>query len=296
MLLLEGHTSPVYALAFSPDGRHLASGTKDGSIWIWDESLARSEYATPGSTDNEQVNSLDWGPQADLLAASGGFGYVVGPPSVGGPTYSAQGTPATAARFLSPSLLVVGFGKRNKPEPGDLELWDVRRDKRREPSFDSPHGVRAVAVHPPTRRVAWSEWGGSQSGPRLTVWDITSPDQTRLNLSHNCPSLAFHPDGDRLAAASEWGVKVFDLTRKQERLALKGHKGTVSGIAYSPDGRALATGSWDGTVRLWDPETGTERACYQWPVGKVYALAYSPDGLRLAAAGEKGTIAMWDVD
>jgi WD40 repeat protein len=175
-------------------------------------------------------------------------------------------------------------------------LWDFTADKRREPSFTAPHGVRAVAVHPPTRRVAWSEWGGSQSGPRITVWDIVSPDQARFNLSHNCGSLSFHPDGDRLAAAVEWGVRVFDLARKQERLALKGHKGAVSGVAYSPDGRTLATGSWDGTVCLWDSETGGRRACYQWPTGKVFALAYSPDGLRLAAAGEKGTIAMWDVD
>ncbi|HET6572890.1 MAG TPA: hypothetical protein VFG68_04755 [Fimbriiglobus sp.] len=212
------------------------------------------------------------------------------------PKLWATSSSVTAARYLRKSLLVVGFGERAKPNPGELELWDTAADKCRKPRFDSPHGVRAVAVHPYNQRVAWSEWGGSQSGPRITVWDIVSPDQTRFHLSHNCPSLAFHPDGDRLAAAIGWGVRVFDLTRKQERLALKGHKGTVSGVAYSPDGRTLATGSWDGTVRLWDPETGVERACYQWPTGKVFALAYSPDGLRLTAAGEKGTIAMWDVD
>lgn len=294
MLLLEGHSSPVYALAFSPDGRHLASGTKDGGVLLWDGGY--DPRPVREASHGDTVNAIAFDPSGDRLAIADERGWTVWrvAPDVRVTLRSADSdrlNGAMAAKFLTEDMLVIGVGHRAKPEPGRLELWDLAMGRSREPAFTAPQGVRAVAVYPELRRVAWSEWGR-----RINVWDIVSPDQTRFNLSHNCPSLSFHPDGDRLAAAAEWGVKVFDLARKQERLALKGHKGTVSDVAYSPDGRTLATGSWDSTVRLWDPETGAERACYQWPTGKVFALAYSPDGLRLATAGEKGTIAVWDVD
>lgn len=300
MLLLEGPTTAVYALAFSPDGGALAAGSRDGAVWAWDDGHDARQLRAGAEGTHGPTNGLDFTPDGTgvvYATAQGWAGVRVrpdGPFELFGPP---RGDGATAVRHLTPDLIAVGYGQRSKPEPGRFELWDWRAGRRREPRFTAPHGVRAVAVHPPTRLVAWTEWGGlAHHGPRLNVWDITRAEPTRFNLSHTAPAVALHPDGSTVAAASEWGFKLFDLTTKRERAAVRGHKGTVSGVAFSPDGRHLATGSWDGTVKLWDAATGAPRGSFQWPVGKVFALAYSPDGLRLAAAGDRGGVVLWDTE
>lgn len=300
MLALEGHTAPVYALAFSPNGRFLASGDKNSTIRLWDESLTGEEIQTIPAVGDElppPVNALCWDSSSTQLAVATANGALVLDLRPDGTRVftPVAGLGATAVQFLAGNLLAVGFGNRAKEEPGQLELWDIFLKKRREPTFRAFYGVRAVAAHPRTQRVAWSEWGGrNHVGPRMFVWDITRPDPHRFNLPNKATSLAFHPEGHLLAAAMEWEVRTYDLTRKQERSRLRGHKGTVSCITASPDGRMIASGSWDGTVRLWDWITGTETACFEWPIGRVFALAHSADGLRLAAGGDEGRIMLWD--
>lgn len=300
MLALEGHTAPVYALAFSPNGRFLASGDKNGTLQIWDESLASKKlfFATDGRDAPTPVNALCWDSSSSQLAVAMGNGSaVLDLRPDGSHVFTWEHlTGATAVQFLTGNLLAVGVGDRGKPEPGQLELWDIFFKKRREPTHSAMNGVRAVAAHPPSQRVAWAEWGGVRHpGPRMFVWDITKQDKHRYGLPHKAVSLAFHPDGHLLAAAIDREVRIFDLARKQERFRMRGHKGIVSCVAASPDGRSIASGSWDDTVRVWDWTTGTETACFQWSIGKVSALAYSADGLRLAAAGDEGRIMMWDM-
>jgi WD40 repeat protein len=159
------------------------------------------------------------------------------------------------------------------------------------PVFSEPKGVRAVAVHPPSRVVAWAT--GHQ---KLTIWNPRGQDPISIPLKHTSPTIAFHPEGTLIAVAQEWGAKLFDIAKRHEVKAFTGHKGRVTCLAFRPDGRVLATGSWDKTVRLWDVATGQAITSLTAPLGRVMTLAYSPDGLRLAAAGDAGNVALWDAD
>ncbi len=108
-------------------------------------------------------------------------------------------------------------------------------------------------------------------------------------------SVAFSPDGQRLASASaDQTVKIWDSTTGKELFALKGHAGGVSSVAFSPDGQRLASASSDQTVKIWDSATGKELFALKGHAGFVHDVAFSPDGQRLASASNDQTVRIWD--
>lgn len=291
MMFLEGPKATISGIAFSPDGALLGIGTKDGKVAVANTHAGDVRTLCFGNT---VIFTVVFDPTGTHILY-GDSEWWSGLHVCGEVDRAIKGPKARTATaglaFLNDQTLVIGYGDRVKAQPGQIELFNIRTGRRLEPFFREPAGVRAVAVHSASHHVAWAN--GSN---RVSIWNTLTLEPRHVGLTHTSSSLAFHPDGESLAVALEWGAKIYDVKERTERAALKGHAGRVTSIAYSPDGRTLATASWDQSVRFWDAASGSLRATFEWGIGRVQALAFAPDGLRLAAGGENGMIAMWDVD
>ena len=115
-----------------------------------------------------------------------------------------------------------------------------------------------------------------------TQWGLPDGATARLGKGW-INEIAYSPDGTRLAVASSIGIWLYDTATGQEVALLTGHEWAVRSVAFSPDGRTLASGSWDSTIRLWDVVTGAHQRTLTGHTGSVRSVAFSPDGRTLAS-------------
>jgi WD40 repeat protein len=290
---LTGHSGLVVALAYSPDGRTLASASADGTARLWD--LAAGKLTATLQSPAARAHCVAFAPDGLTLAVGFGepFGLVqvwtVHPPRR---ELSWAAHPRTARGVaFHPLASIVATGGDGDP----VQLWDVGAGK----VTPLPKAVvttgdvpaAAITFSPSGKRVA----GVAMRPAVLRIWDgeYCRPYRSSRAVADWGYSIAFSPDGDRVVAGLEKTVALWDPGDYRPPTIWPAHAGAVLGVAFTPDGQTLLTGGADGLVKLWDP-AGRLRHTFDWKVGDVGAVAFAPDGLTAAAGGD-GTILVWDV-
>jgi eukaryotic-like serine/threonine-protein kinase len=191
-----------------------------------------------------------------------------------------------------------------------VKLWDTATGREMLTLNGHTEWVTSVAFGPDGKLLA-----SASSDKTVKLWDTTTGNEIRTLNGHAewVTSVAFSPDGKRLAAASsdayadivsrpqrfsppssDQAVKLWDTSTGHEALTLKEPTGWVQNIAFSPDGKRLASASADKTVKLWNLVTGERMCTLKGHTDSVLSVAFSSDGKRLASASRDKTIKLWD--
>lgn len=287
--------------AWSPDGSRLAQ-VDGGSVVIWDVDTW-NERARQLVTDQPRLGGVGY-PVIENIAWSRCGRYIFAPASGGifvvldGETGAFTHVRRQSPSFFSGDTDVSSDGRWIVATHGSrIEVLDGNHALVQQ--FESPHGssVEAAAFSPDGRWLATTHWptGTQEPGANgATVWDWRSQEVVAFlpGLANN---LSWSPDGDGLAVSLDGRTIMWDVARDAVIHELVGHRGWVQDVTHSPDGTIIATGGWDGDVRLWDAATGTQTAHFTGDVG-VHRLRFHPNRPWLAIGRFAGTVHVWTLD
>jgi eukaryotic-like serine/threonine-protein kinase len=303
------HWAAVLCVAIAPNGSAVASGSIDREVKLRDGRTLQPRPNLPPMKHTGAINTVAFSPDSRMMASGSGDHYARGQPAEVKLWDVETGAQCTAPLIHPDQVLSLCFTPDGKTlitgcSDGVLRFWNLTT-LRTAPEL--------LPGHPRTEAwsVAFSRDGktlvSSGDDHAVRLWDAAGKPGPVLQGHGSLVScVAFSPDGTRIASGS-YGrgekprtdftqtVKLWDADTGQLLRTFPGHKGDVRCIAFSPDGKILATGSRDHSIRLWNPETGEVLAILGGHDNDVVAVAFSPDGKTLASASNDETVLLWDV-
>jgi WD40 repeat protein/DNA-binding SARP family transcriptional activator len=293
---LHGLTGDLWTVEWSPGGERLVTG---GGMRprIWD--LPAPSLRLVGHTDQDGLVDAEWSPDGALIVTAGRNGTVrVWDAHTGEQIQTFSGHLTGEDR--QQRAWYVGWspsGDRIASTGSDsvVRVWDART------------GEELLAYTEHTGTDTWyAEW--SPDGTRIVssgtdgcsrVWNVRTGERI-ATFCNGCVghSSVWSPDGTRILSGclfgSLEGAYVWDAATGQPLVHFAKHTDGIAGPGWSPDGKRIATGSWDNTVRIWDAETGEELLVFTGHADSVFDARWSPDGSRILSGDESGMVRIWD--
>jgi WD40 repeat protein len=329
---LEGHTDSVNALALSPDGRQIVSGSSDKTLKVWDLESGRLIHSLEGHTDSVRTLALSTDGR-HVISGSDDQTLKVWDLESGRLVRSLEGhTDSVTTLTLTSDGRQIISGTYN----GVFKVWDLHSgrmirsiEKDKDwiyPQLLTPNGLQIVSDAIDGTTETW-EYKNSrimrllirQLGPvrmlaltpdmhqvisisssnTLKVWELEDGRLLRSLRGHwgHVNEVAVTPDGHTLVSGSDDNtLMVWDFDSGRLLHSMESHMGSVNAVAVTPDGHRIVSGSDDNTIKVWDLQSGRLLRSMEGHIGSVNALAVTPDRNRIVSGSDDNTIKVWDLE
>ena len=305
---LDGHNDSVWMLAFSKDGKDLASGSLDGTVRLWDTDIRRERLKISGHTGG--VKALTYTEDNRILACGTGLDGIL--------RLWDAGTSGQLSILLDHAGLnnVVAFSSDGRTlasagsENDTILLSDIPRilnmnfeDSLVHSLTGNQHGITAIALSSPVRDPRSSfvpnrlASGGKDA--RIHLLDVTTSREltTLRGAESTVTALTFDPTSKSLFSGEENGtVREWNALTGIERFNFKNSFNTITALAFSPNARLLATGDEDGEIRVLNFAEKRQEFITTRHTRKITALVFAENGTTLFSGSEDGTILLWDMN
>jgi len=295
---LKGHDHWVHQVAFSPDGKRLASvDFYEGLTKLWEVPSRRFITDLPGNPGDRSAGGAAFSPNGKLLVTSSYSGTVVLWDTA---TLERRGALTNdfgcACLAFSPGsdvlAVATGFVPSRPNIPRSLAFWDITTSQKINRLAEAAHDAAAVSFSNDGRLVAVGYYDGW-----VRLWDWQTGRKIAEFQKHDgqVPTVAFSADDTLLASGGQNDeyVVLYSVAPARVLKVLEGHTGGVKSVAFAPDAKTLAAGGNDGMIRLWNLATHQPVLTLKKHSGAVNSVAFSRSGGFLASCGADADVRLW---
>jgi WD40 repeat protein len=294
------HTGPVQAIAVTPDGKTLATACEYGGIHLWNAEDGKllailPDFVGPGhclafSPDGKQLATVNY--RITLWDRDAGWAA----PGIRQRALEGHQQHVGALCFATDGQTLNSWSLDRT-----FRQWDSTTAKEVRRTAVPADGVYNVAFAQDSQRAAGAAKGTDKDSSVVYLWNLVTGAEVRRWDIRGCVvgALGFSPDGQTLAVAGQGEqattVRLLPIAPGQEtkKWTDPSHQ-RIMALAFSPDGKALATGS-GRRLRLWQVATGQQRAVYEGHKASITSLVFAPDGKSVFTGSEDTTTLVWDL-